>query len=429
MASAEGLIDYIAAGPSPFHCVAETALRLEAAGFVRMDDAAAPAPIAPGAGGYLARAGSLVAWRAGSVAPAAAGFRIIGAHTDSPNLRLKPAPEYVAEGYVQWGIEPYGGVLLATWADRDLGLCGRVALRGPAGLETRLLRVQRPVCRVPNLAIHLNRQVNDDGLVLNKQTHLPPIVACADAEGDSARLGRLLSAELDCDVDAILSWDLMLFDVQAPTIGGIDGDFVFAPRIDNQASCYPALEALLALDAPPAHTSVIALFDHEEVGSGSERGAAGAFLRNVLARLERDHTDRAPGGLERAAASSYMVSADMAHGVHPNFADKHDARHQPAMNGGPVIKTNVNQRYSSDAETVARFKAACADEGATVQEFVNRSDLACGSTIGPISAAELGIRSVDVGGAMLSMHSIREQCGARDIDAMARVKARILREG
>jgi aspartyl aminopeptidase len=427
MASANGLVDFIAASPSPFHCVSEAARRLAAADFARVDLGAQFSTLVPGEGGFLTHGGTLIGWRTGHTSPADSGFRLIGAHTDSPNLRIKPTPEYVKEGYVQWGVEVYGGAIVATWADRDLGVCGRVALRDGDKIVERLVRIERPLARIPNLAIHLNREVNEKGLILNKQNHLPPVVGLGD-EGTSSLLKDLLAHELDVDADALMSWDLCLHDVHHPTVGGINGEFVFAPRLDNQASCYSAVEALLTMDTDTASTAVIVLFDHEECGSSSDRGAASSMLRNVLARLTHSHPAGSDDGLERACANSFMVSADMAHGIHPNHSDMHDAQHKPALNGGPVIKTNVNMRYATDAVTAARFKRACLTEEVPFQEFVNRTDLACGSTIGPISAAALAIPTVDVGCAMLSMHSIREQAGTRDVAWMSRVMARLLSE-
>jgi aspartyl aminopeptidase len=428
MSDAKGLIEYIAASPSPFHCVDASAERLNKAGFSRFDDGQGSLPIETGSGGYVIHGGTLVAWRAGKSAPAERGFRILGAHTDSPNLRLKPQPEYAKEGYLQWGVEVYGGAIVATWADRDLGLCGQVAVRRDGGLSQELIRIDKPIARIANLAIHLNREVNDKGLVLNKQDHLPPLIGMGETEG-SSHLLQEICRELNCSADDVLGWDLCLFDVQPPAIGGLNDEFIFAPRLDNQASCYSALEALCSLTDAPESTAVVVLFDHEECGSRSERGADSSLLRNLLTRLERDHSEQAPGGLERAVTNSYLVSADMAHGVHPNFADRHDTNHKPLLNGGPVIKTNVNMRYATNAVTAARFREACQTEDVPFQEFVNRSDLACGSTIGPISAAALSIPTVDVGNAMLSMHSIREQSGAHDVDRMTQVMARILQDG
>jgi len=425
-ASPQGLIDYVAASPSPYHCVEATRSRLSAAGFVEVDERADLGEVRPGDKGFLARAGTIIAWVAGSDAPARAGFRLIGAHTDSPNLRLKPAAEYASEGYLQWGVEVYGGVLPYTWFDRDLGLSGRVAVRSDEGVEMRLLRIERPVARVTSLAIHLNRDIRTKGFKPNKQKEMPPILGL---EGDGpGALERLLKEGARADLDQVLGWDLMLHDLQVPRVGGLDEEFVLAPRMDNQFSCYVALEGLLSAEVGAA-TAVVALFDHEEVGSGSAQGAEGAVLENTLRRLEAAHTEKQPGGFERACASSFQVSADMAHGVHPNYADRHDGNHKPRINGGPVVKVNTTQRYATDAETAALFKTACHAQVVPVQEFINRTDLACGSTIGPISAARLGIRTVDVGCAQLAMHSARELAGAGDVEPTARVFAAVLSTG
>jgi len=420
--TAEDLARFIADSPSPFHCVDTAARRLRAAGFEEHQRTDAPAPMAPGSGGFFEEAGTLLAWRAGTDAPAEAGFRILLAHTDSPNLRLKPSPEYDKEGYRMWGVEKYGGLILATWADRDLGLSGRVGVRTDDGIETRLVRVERPIARVPNLAIHLNRGVNTDGLVLNPETQM---AAMLGLQGEPGALTRLLAAEAGCEPEALLDWELGLHDTLAPSIGGLDGDFIFGARMDNQFSCYAALQALI--DAPVTRaTSVVALFDHEEVGSLSARGARSVLLRNLLRQIERDHEDRSPGGLERALAHSFMVSADMAHGVHPGFADKHTSQLKPMMNSGVVIKTNANVRYVSDARSASTFRAICQDNEVPVQDFVNRADLACGSTVGPSTAAQLGVSTVDVGCAMLSMHSAREQAGAEDVAHFCRALTGVL---
>lgn len=413
MSRSADLIRFISASPSPFHCVAEAARRLREAGFTEVDPGAAPETVSPGQGQYAALGGSLLAWRAGLDAPSAAGFRILGAHTDSPNLRIKQRPDTASEGYRRWGVEVYGGVILATWTDRDLGLSGKVVVAGKDGLEERLYRCDRPIARVPNLAIHLNRKVNDEGLKLDPQKHLPPVLGLGDGPSFRAWLG----AELGVSEAAILGYELGLHDVVPPTLGGLDGAFVYSPRLDNQFCAYAALMALI--EAPvAAATQVIALFDHEEIGSRTWRGAMGPALGQVLARLERDHALRAPGGLARAAANSWLVSADMAHGVHPNYAELHEPNHKPRLNGGPVLKGHVEHRYATDAESAALFRMACAEVGVPCQDFVIRTDLACGTTIGPISAAELGIRTVDVGSAMLSMHSIREMCGADDAEQL-----------
>ncbi len=409
------LLKFIEASPSPFHCVEETARQLRKAGFIEMDEAAAPIEVKAGQKAFVRRSGSLFAYRAGTASPASAGFRILGAHTDSPNLRIKPRPDVTKSGYRQWGVETYGGVLLATWMDRDLGLSGRVYVRGADGKpEARLFRCDKPIARIPNVAIHLNREVNRKGMILDKQKHLPPMVGLEGVENFSQWLrGEMGGAE-------ILSWDLGLMDLQAPTVGGIDESFIFAPRLDNQASCYVSLTALLAAK-PAACTQVIALFDHEEIGSRSHSGAMGAFLKDSLARIERNYETSEPGGMERAIPNSTLVSLDMAHGVHPNYADKHEPNHAPVLNGGPVIKEHVEQRYATDGESTAWFRDLCRAQNVPCQDFVIKTNLACGSTIGPISAAELGIKTIDIGNPMLSMHSIREQAGANDTAYLLKV--------
>lgn len=414
---AADLLRFIDASPTPFHCVAEAARQLEAAGFTRYDEADAWSLTYERLGYVIRGGGSIVAWRGGERPPAESGFRILGAHTDSPNLRLKPKPARTRHGHLQLDVEVYGGALVATWADRDLGLAGRVFVETDGGVEARLVRIDRPLCRIPNLAIHLNRKVNDEGLTLNKHDHLGPVLDLwSDDRGDPVEaVGRLLAEALDVEPERLLGHDLCLYDVTPGAFCGLDDAFVLTARLDNQAMCHAALSALLA--APAAeHTSVISLFDHEECGSESARGAQGTFLGDVLERLSGADESRV-----RALARSSQISADMAHAVHPNYADRHDGTHLPRMNGGPVIKTNNNQRYATDGETGALFRRVCRAVDVPVQEFVNRADLACGTTIGPISAARLGVRTVDVGNPMWSMHSVREMAGAADPEMMTRV--------
>ena len=421
---AQALIDYIHGSPSPYHCVAQTAAALKGAGFSEVSAADEWPTMNIGAGHFLRRNGTLIAWRNGEKAPAVAGFRMVGAHTDSPNLRLKPQADYQKEGYAQWGVQVYGGVLIYTWFDRDLGLSGRVFTRGDDGPVERLIRIDEPIARVSSLAIHLNRKIREDGFKPNSQTELPPLVGLTDEDAKGA-LETLLCEQLEVEFEDVLGHDLMLHDVQPPTLGGVNGEFIFAPRLDNQGSCYTALQGLLAADVG-APTALIPLFDHEECGSRSAHGGDGALIEHVMRRIIENHAQKESGGLERAAASSFMISADMSHGVHPNYADRHEGHHKPRLGGGPVIKTHANQRYATDGETAARFRTACQSVGVPVQDFVVRTDLACGSTIGPITSTNLAIRTVDVGCAMLSMHSIREQAAAADVEGMIRVKAHLL---
>lgn len=414
-------LTFLDGSPTPQHAVATTAARLEEAGFTEVRVTDPPAPLAPGSRGWLRQDGSIFAFRVGSAPATEAGFRVIAAHTDSPNLRLKPQPLLRSNGYVRLGVEVYGGVQVPTWVDRDLGIAGAVHLRrgtGP-GVDTRLVEIRRPVARIPTLAIHLNRTVNEEGLKLNAQTQLPAVFAL-EVEGVADPLRALLAEEAGCDPKDILTWDLSLFDLTPAVRGGRDGEFVYSARLDNLASCHAALEALLPEpDTLPAGTSVVALFDHEEIGSRSNRGADGRLVETVLRRL-------CAGDLDQALAHTWLLSADMAHAIHPAFAEKAEPEHAPRMNGGPAIKLNVNQRYTSEGATAAMFVTLCESAEVPYQWYVHRSDLACGSTVGPMLASRLGVRSVDVGNPMLSMHSIREQCGALDHPRMAAVMARFL---
>jgi aspartyl aminopeptidase len=341
---------------------------------------------------------------------------------------LKPLADVCAYGYRQLAVEPYGGVLLHTWLDRDLSLAGRVTLRDGSATQSHRIDFGRPLLRVPNLAIHLNRDLRKDGLKLNAQQHMLPVIGLEQAP----RLAELVAIELQAqgagDVDAadVLAFDLMAYDCQPAGLSGARGEFIHAPRLDNLASCHAGTSALLAAGeaglAP--FTRVLVLYDHEEVGSRSAQGAAGTLLADTLERVVAGFKGGEPQGLQRAIASSSLISADMAHAVHPNYADRHEPEHRPRIGGGPVLKVNSNQAYASDAQSSGLFVALCRDAGFEPQHFVTRSDLACGSTIGPISAARLGVRTVDVGNPMLSMHSAREMAGTADVAPMIDVLCR-----
>ncbi len=416
----EDMLAYIEASPSPFHAVAETRRRLEGAGFTRLAEEEAWS-LAPGGRHFVTRNdSSIIAFVVGHEPPEKAGFRMVGAHTDSPNLRIKPGGAYEAKGYRQLGVEIYGGVLLATWTDRDLGLSGRVVVGG-ANPSTRLIRIDRPMARVPQLAIHLNRTVNDEGLKLNAQQHMPPVFGLV---GDEPGFRDWLAAEVGASSGAeIDGFELMFHAIDRPTIGGLNEDFVFAPRLDNLASCHAGLTALVTTaDRDVGATRLTAFYDNEEIGSSTNQGAAGSFLEDVLLRL----VEKSGGGHEawsRARARSMMISADMAHAVHPNYSDRHDDRHMPKINAGPVVKTNANARYATQAESTAAFVRLCREVEVPVQNFVMRSDLGCGSTIGPLITTRLGVSAVDVGNPMLSMHSAREMGGSIDPELMTRVMA------
>jgi aspartyl aminopeptidase len=410
---AHELIDFIDASPSPWHAVASAEARLLAAGFARIDEGERW-QLAAGGRYYTVRGGaSMIAFVVGNQPLVETGFRIVGAHTDSPGLRLKPRAALAGDGMARLGVEVYGGPILATFTDRDLSLAGRVAVRVAGGLETRLVRFEQPLVRLPNLAIHMNREVNEQGLKLNKQTELPLILGMLDDEkAAEARLRELLAGAAEAEAADLLSWELTVYDVQKGCLWGAEEEFIADSQLDNLGSCHAALSALLSARQPAA-TCVAAFFDHEEVGSESATGAGGSFVADVLARIGLQ------AGLDgedqhRALARSFFISADMAHAYHPNFPAAYEPGHKVMVNGGPVIKSNANQRYTTSAETAARFMGLCEKAGVPCQQYAHRTDLGCGSTIGPVVAANLGIASVDVGSPLWAMHSLRESAGARD---------------
>lgn len=415
---ADDLLRFIAAGPSPSHVVAEMARRLEAAGFSRLEERSEWA-LSTGDRCYVVRGGAIAAFRVGSADAADAGLRLIGAHTDSPTFAVRPVPDVARFGYRLVGVEPYGGLLAHTWLDRDLTLAGRVVVREGDSTALRLVRLPGAPLRIPSLAIHLNRELREQGLRLDPQLHLVPAFATSDIASTEG-LVEVLADHLGVAREAVLAHDLVTVDTQPPARGGADESWLFAPRLDNLASCHAGLSALLRADGADA-TQVLVANDHEEVGSGSASGASGSFLADVLARVVAAAGDGSAQSLPRAIAASRMVSADMAHAVHPNYADRHEPDHRPRLGGGPVIKRNANQAYATDADGAAWFAARAADVGVDVQHFVSRADLPCGSTIGPLTATRLGLRTVDVGNPMLSMHSCREQAAAADVAPMVEV--------
>ena len=413
------LCAFIGQSPSPFHAVEAAARRLEESGF---DEVEYTQPWVSGPGRrYARRGGSLVAWRVPEARPAR--FRIIGAHTDSPNLRIKPQPDRSSAGVAQLGVEVYGGVLLNSWLDRDLGISGRVACRDAGSIREVLFCVDEPLLRIPQLAIHLDRDVNERGLILNRQQHLTPMWSASEHSVPAFR--EWLSEITGVASKEILAWDAMLHDTAAPVLAGRSGEYVSASRLDNLLSCHAAITALCDCTVVDDAIQVVALFDHEEVGSTSSRGADGSFLGSVLERIS------ASCGIDRAMhlavlAASHGVSADGAHATHPNYPERHEPEHHIALNGGPVIKLNASMRYATDARSAAPILDACTRMGADPQWFVTRGDIACGSTIGPMTSAHLGIDIVDVGVAQLAMHSIRELCGTDDVSTFVRLLATYL---
>ena len=413
------LCAFLSRATTPFHAVAEMVRQLQEAGFSQLQ---AGADTEPGGRYFVTRNdSSLIAFVCGREAPPVAGMRMVGAHTDSPCLMAKPAPEKLRNGYLQLGVEVYGGALLNPWFDRDLSLAGRVSFEAVDGsLRTALIDYRRPLAVIPSLAIHLDREANNTRKI-NPQTDILPIL-CQPGEGDSPDLRAMLKTRLleehpDCQVQQVLDYELCFYDTQAPALVGLQQEFIASARLDNLLSCFVGLQALLQSDA--AASSLLVCNDHEEVGSLSAAGAQGPMLSSLLKRL---------AGSESAYAAlvegSLMISADNAHAIHPNYADRHDDNHGPLMNAGPVIKINANQRYASNSETSGFFRMLAAREQVPVQSFVVRTDMACGSTIGPITAGGTGIRTLDVGAPTLGMHSIRETAGVRDAWQLQRVLRR-----
>ncbi|MFN8017806.1 MAG: M18 family aminopeptidase [Acidimicrobiales bacterium] len=414
----EDLLAFIGKAPSPYHAVAEATRRLLDAGWTKV---ALDGPWPEGPGRHLvARGGALVAWDAsGPGIDATSPLRIVGAHTDSPNLRIKPHPDTGSAGWQQLAVEVYGGALWNSWLDRDLGLSGRVVVRVDGELETRLFHCDCALLRIPQLAIHLDRDVNGQGLKLNPQQHLTPVWGVGPVEHGA--FVAHLAEEVDVAPDQVVSWDAMVHDTTPGTLLGRRHELVASARLDNLLSCWAGISALAAgpLASLPAPTlPVVCLFDHEEVGSTSATGADGALLAQVLERI-----GLALGGgreeLLRSVAGSACASVDMAHATHPNYPERHEPGHHVAIDGGPVIKLNANQRYATDAETSALLIEACERAGVPHQAFVSRNDQPCGSTIGPLTSARLGIPTADIGVAQLSMHSARELCGAEDPGRLA----------
>lgn len=432
---AQTFVDFVNKSPSPFHAVQETAAMLKQAGFQKLNETK-PWSIQTGQKYFVTRNQSaIIAFAVGGKYKAeAGGFHIIGAHTDSPCLKVKPISNLSAQGYLQLGVECYGGGLFHTWFDRDLGLAGRVIVsNGSASSESKNVMINRPILRIPTLAIHLDRDVSKKGFQFNRETQLRPILATEVAakleagqdkdhlEDDAhakpshhAVLMRLLAEELQVDVAQIQDFELCLFDTQGGNLGGALNEFIFAPRLDNLCCSWISTQALIeSLDTlnHELNVRVVALFDNEEVGSSSLMGAASNFLEQTMARIAQDSLS-----FSQAMHKSFFVSADMAHAIHPNYADKHEVNHRPVMHKGPVIKYNANQRYATSCISSFLMKQVAKNHNIPLQEFVVRQDTGCGSTIGPILATKTGIRTIDVGVAQLSMHSIREMCGVDDVE-------------
>ena len=418
--NAQDLLHFIDASPSPWHAVASAATRLTQQGFSELNEADAW-QLQSGGRYFVKRGGgSIIAFVLGAQALTNTGFNMVGAHTDSPGLRLKPHAAFSSDGLIRIGVEIYGGPILATFADRDLSMAGQVNVRTSTGFATHLIKFDQPVLRLPNLAIHMNREVNDKGLKFNKQTELPLLFGTSKAELEAeAQFLAHLAQALKVAVGDIINFELNVFDTQKGVVWGANNEFIADSQLDNLASCHAALSALLNTEKPTS-TAICALFDHEEVGSESATGASGSFLTDIIDRICLSQ-QLSPEDKLRALAKSFFISADMAHAFHPNHAGSYEPCHHVHINQGPVIKTNANQRYATDAKSAARFIQLCEQAGVPYQQYTHRTDLGCGSTIGPIVASRLGVSSVDVGSPMWAMHSIRESAGVLDHSFMIAV--------
>jgi len=405
------LCQFLERATTPFHAVELMSAKLAESGFTALSEGSSW-QLVPGGKYYLQRNGSsLVAFIIGSQSSPVEGVRMVGAHTDSPCLMVKPSPEKLKLGYFQLGVEVYGGALLNPWFDRDLSLAGRVSFETAEGkLGSALIDYRQAIATIPSLAIHLDREVNRKRSI-NSQTDIVPVLFQSDtqekADFRAMLKARLLEEHPECGVQQVLDYELSFYDTQKPAIIGMNQDFIASARLDNLLSCFTGLQALLQSNGE--NSALLVCNDHEEVGSLSAAGAQGPLLSAVLRRM-------VDGEQQYAALtdSSMMISADNAHGIHPNYADRHDDNHGPILNAGPVIKINANQRYATSSETSGLYRLLAASENIPVQSFVVRTDMACGSTIGPITAGATGVRTLDIGVPTFGMHSIRELAGVKD---------------
>ncbi len=403
----EALLTFINQSPTPFHACRELMAMLIRAGFVELNETDNWTGLAPGKYMVCRDQASLIAFVLTDATPSQTGFRLAGAHTDSPCLKLKPAPLRQSNNSQMLGVEVYGGPLLNPWFDRDLGLAGRISWLDGEQPYHDLIDLHKPVGIIPSLAIHLDREANSKRSI-NKQNDLSVLVGT-----DTIELNSLLARALDSQVqpDAILAHDLFFYPLEPAQIMGLSEDLLAGPRLDNLVSCFSMVQGLI--HAPAMANSMVLLATHEEVGSQSAQGAQGPFLNQVLARLLPDAEKQC-----QAIARSRMLSVDNAHATHPNAADKHEPNHQVLLNRGIALKWNANQRYATDSQGAAFFKALCRRASVLAQDFIMRSDMACGSTIGPITAARTGMRTLDIGLPSLAMHSAREVCGVHDVEAL-----------
>ncbi|KAJ3265414.1 hypothetical protein HDU77_005437 [Chytriomyces hyalinus] len=433
--AAKDFLTFVKASPSPFHAVAEARRRLETAGFTGISEKDAWNVKRNGRYFFTRNQSSIVAFVVGGAYKSGNGFSIIGAHTDSPCLKIKPISKKETAGYMKVGVECYGGGLWNTWFDRDLGIAGRVVVKSGDAITGRLVKIDEPILRIPTLAIHLDRGVNSEGFKFNTETHLTPMLGLAakslngepadktKVEKHHSALLNKIAGELQVTTEEISDFELCLFDTHPSAIGGVDNEFIFSARLDNLMSSFCAIEAIIksvteGSSETDSQIRVVSLFDNEEVGSNTAFGADSDLLEVTVRRLATAELEgEKPGStaFEQSLTRSFLISADMAHACHPNYSEKHEDNHRPAMNKGIVIKQNANQRYATTSVTTAILREVAKKRNVPLQEFVVRNDSPCGSTIGPMLSAKLGLRTIDVGNPQLSMHSIRETCGTQDV--------------
>lgn len=407
----EGLLGFLDASPTPFHATQNMAMMFENAGFTQLDEVQ-KWNLEAGKKYYVTRNDSSII--AFTYPKEAKNYTMVGAHTDSPNLKLKPNPVIKEHGVVKFGVEPYGGLLLAPWFDRDLSLAGRVSYLGSKGvLEDTLIDVKKPIAIIPSLAIHLDDKANKDKTI-NKQTDISPVVTTNDDFEFEEFLKWQLAKRGIVDVSELYASELSLYDTQKASYVGLHNDFIASARLDNLLSCYVGMVSICSIEEDKPMLFIAS--DHEEVGSDSTSGAGGSFLENTLRRMFEDYEL-----YMQMLRSSIMISADNAHAIHPNFPSKHDSNHTPHINKGVVIKVNANQRYASNSQTISKFMKTASSLGEPLQHFVTRSDMGCGSTIGPITATRIGVETIDVGLPTYAMHSIREVCGSDDAHSLYKI--------
>lgn len=412
---AQELIDFTYYSPSAFHAVKSVKNMLQKEGFKELKEEEKWHIKKEGRYFVTKNDSAVIAFVVGKGEPEEYGFKLIGAHTDSPSFRIKPSPEMVSEGvYIKLNTEVYGGPILSTWFDRPLSVAGRVTLRSnnPLFPESKLININRPILVIPNLAIHMNREINE-GFKINRQKDTIPLLAVVNEKLEKNKyLLNLIADELKVKVEDILDFDLFLYEFEKGCIMGLNDDLISCSRLDDLSMVHAGIRALIKTSVNMA-TNVVVCFDNEEVGSSTKQGADSELLSHILERVVLSlGKDRE--GFFRALSKSFLISADLAHAVHPNVGEKHDPVLRPVINGGPVIKIAASQSYTSDSNSVAVYEEVCRRAGVPVQKFVNRSDLRGGSTIGPLSSTHLHIRSVDMGSPILSMHSIRELGGVKD---------------